>query len=233
MSEISSLMERMKRIIHFRDYSDKDLLSIIQAGNIRRHLANSTIFFEDAPSYGLCVLLRGEVHLSKLGPEGQENIIAVIKPVIMFNEVAAIDGQPNPVSAIAHKNSIVWHADFETFQYGLENFPELGVGLLPILARRIRKLIAKYADLSFLPVRARVALLLLELSNNGRETIRRKDHSIQEMAALIATAPVVISRTLGELGAEGLILSSRVAINIIKPEELALLAASDLDPILP
>ncbi len=232
MNNLSSLTERMKQVISFKNISDLDLSSIVQAGNIRRYSAENIIFFEGAPSYGFCVLLRGEIHLYKLGPEGQENILAVIKPVIMFNEVAAIDGEANPVSAIAYKNSIVWHADFENFQHGLETFPELGVGLLPVLARRNRKLIDKYSALSFLPVRARVAMLLLELSHHGRDTIVRKNHSIQEMAAHIATTPVVISRSLGELGEDGYIECTRKAIKIICPEKLSDLAL-DLNPAQP
>lgn len=107
MIEFPSLVERMRRIIHFKDLSDVDLLSIVRAGGIKKYSADTTIFYEEAACYGLCVLLRGEVHLYKLGPEGQENIIAVIKPVIMFNEVAAIDGGPNPATAVAHKKSVV------------------------------------------------------------------------------------------------------------------------------
>jgi CRP-like cAMP-binding protein len=222
-------MERMKRIIHFQKLTERDLLTILQAGEFKKFSSESTIFHEGAPCFGLCVLLRGEVHLYKLGPEGQENIIAVITPVIMFNEVAAIDGQPNPVSAVAYKNSLIWKTDYESFQLGLQKFPGLGLGLLPILARRNRKLITKYADLSFRPVRERMAILLLDLSNYGQDSIDRKEHSIQQMAAHIATVPVVISRTLGEFREEGYVDCTRTSIIVNQPEELAHLALLDLE----
>jgi CRP-like cAMP-binding protein len=152
VTTFTGLMERMKRIIHFQKLSERDLLTILQAGEFKKFSSGSTIFHEDAPCYGLCVLLRGEAHLYKLGPEGQESIIAVIRPVIMFNEIAAIDGQPNPITAVAYKNSLIWRASYDSFQLGLEKFPGLGLGLLPILSRRNRKLIAKYADLSFFTI---------------------------------------------------------------------------------
>ncbi|MDH5605897.1 MAG: Crp/Fnr family transcriptional regulator [Anaerolineae bacterium] len=230
MNDFPSLINRMKRVIQFRDFSDQDLISIVQAGSIKRYSAGATIFYEEAPTSGLFVLLRGKVHLYKWGPEGQENIIAEINPVIMFNEVAAIDGGPNPISAVSQKNSIIWHTDFESFQYGLETYPELGIGLLPILARRNRQLIEKYANLSFRPVRERVALLLLELSDHGHLIIIRKDNTIQQMAAQIATAPVVISRTLGIFKEEGIIESSRSMIVILQPEKLANLALINFHP---
>lgn len=218
------LMKRMKRITHFQRLSEGDLLTILQAGGFRRYSPRSTIFHEADPCFGLCVLLRGEVHLYKMGPEGQENILSVIKPVIMFNEVACIDGKANPVSAIAYKSSLIWHTDYESFQIGLQKFPGLGLGLLPILAQRNRNLIAKYTDLSFRPVRERMAILLLELSDFGQNPIDRGENSIQQMAAHIATVPVVISRTLGEFKEEGFVDCTRKSIVVHQPEELANLA---------
>lgn len=229
VTTITGLLERMKRIVHFQKLSERDLLTILQAGEFKKFSSGETIFLEDAPCYGLCVLLGGEVHLYKLGAEGQESIIAVITPVIMFNEVAVIDGLNNPVTAIAYKQSLIWRADYESFQIGLEKFPGLGLGLLPILARRNRKLIAKYADLSFRPVRERMAILLLDLSSYGKDPINRKEHSIQQMAAHIATVPVVISRTLGEFKDLGYIDCTRASIKVNQPEELAHLALLKLE----
>ncbi len=229
ISAFPGLIERMKRIIHFQKLSERDLLTILQAGEFKKFSPGENIFLEDAPCYGLCVLLRGEVHLYKLGVEGQESIIAVITPVIMFNEVAVIDGLSNPVTAIAYKQSLIWRADYESFQIGLEKFPGLGLGLLPILARRNRKLIAKYADLSFRPVRERMAILLLDLSSYGKNPIDRKEHSIQQMAAHIATVPVVISRTLGEFRDEGYVDCTRTSIVVNQPEALAQIALLKLE----
>ncbi len=233
MFEISGLAQKMKRIIPFSNYSEKDLLRIVQAGVIKRYTAGKTIFYEEDENFGLCVLLRGEIHLYKLGPEGQENIMAVIKPVIMFNEIAAIDGGVNPDTAIAFKNSIVWRAKPDEFQEGLRSFPEMGIALLPILARRNRELVSKYSDLSFRPVRERVALLLLNLSDNGQHQIERKDQSIQQMAAHISTSPVVISRILGEFREEGIIESNRAMIEIFQPEKLFNLTRVQIEHALP
>ena len=229
MSELTSFAERMKKIPFFRKYSDRDLLVIVRAGSIKRYPQDSIVYHEADESFGFGVLLSGEVHLYKLGPRGQENIISVIKPVIMFNEISAIDGGTNPETAFAFKNSIVWSAKPEIFQMGLDRFPELGIALLPILARRNRELISKYADLSFRPVGERFALLLLSLSDNGRKSIIRKDNSIQQMAALVVTDPVVISRKLGEFRDSGVIDTNRKEINVLRIDELASLAMEELE----
>jgi CRP/FNR family transcriptional regulator len=232
-TELNPIAKRMKRIIHFKDYSDRDLLSIVRAGNIRRYPAGKIIYHEGGSSYGLGVLFKGEVHLYKLGPRGQENIISVIKPVIMFNEISAIDGYENPETAVAYKNCIIWNAPPEVFKAGLDRFPELGLGLLPVLARRNRRLISKYADLSFRPVSERVAILLLSLSEHGKKKIIRKENSIQHMAALVVTDPVVISRKLGEFKEAGVIECDRSTIIVQNPEKLAHFAKLDMETVYP
>ena len=230
MKGFTKLVSRMKQLRHFRLLSEGDILTIIRAGKIRTFGAGKTIFMEDDPCSGLCVLLAGEVHLYKLGPGGQENIIAVIRPVIMFNEVSVIDGGPNPATAVAFKRCTVWMTDKETFKFGLERFPQLGLGLLPILAMRNRMLVSRYADLSFRPVRERLAILLLELSEHGRLEINRKDNTIQQMAARTATVPVVVSRTLGEMRDAGYIETSRSTIHVVEPSRLAKICLISIDP---
>jgi CRP-like cAMP-binding protein len=214
----------MKQISHFREIKFEDLIAIIRAGEINRYSVGEIIFYEDFDCYGICVLLKGEVYLYRLGPEGQENIIAVIEPVIMFNEVAALDGGKNPVTAVAAKDCLVWHADYETFQYGLQQYPQLGIGLLPVLARRNREILTKYADLSFLEVKERMSALLFNLSEGGRKVIDRKENTIQRMAAHIVTSPVLISRILGEFRADGLVVSTRQEIVVKDPVRIKKLA---------
>lgn len=229
MEKESSLINRMKRVEYFKNLSAQDITTIIRSGEFLHIPAETIIFHEGAPSYGLCVLLRGEIHLYSLGEEGQENIIAVIQPVIMFNEVPAIDCLPNPVSAIAFRSSLIWRVNCEDFQMGLERFPKLGLGLLPILARRNRKLISKYADLSFRPVSERLAILLLQKSENGTQVIDRGENTIQQLAAHIATNPVMISRILGDFRDAGIVETNRRKIVVRQPEALAKLASFEFD----
>ncbi len=224
MLDFPDLLERMRKVSHFKGCSTDNLGAILRSGRIKKYHAGATLFYEKDPCFGLCVLLQGEVHLYKLGPQGQENIIGVIKPVIMFNEVAAIDSGPNPITAKIHKESLIWVTSAEDFRYILKQFPQLAIGLLSILAKRNRMLAEKYADLSFRPVRERVATLLLEMSEHGKAVIQRKEHTIQQLAAYIASVPVVVSRTLGEFREEGMIESDRAIIRVTDPDALAKIA---------
>ena len=229
MVNLADLVPRMSRLEHFKNLSSSELKTIIDIGQIHRFSAGDRIFLEGDPCSGLFVLLSGQVHLYKIGPQGQENIIAVIKPVIMFNEVAVLDGGENPVTAIPFKDSTIWKASSDHFNLILERYPKIALGLLPILAARNRWMISQYEDLSFLNVRARMAKLLLELSDFGSVSIDRREYSINDMAARVATVPEAVSRTLRYFREKDWVTSSRMEIIVIHPDELAGVAQLDSD----
>jgi CRP-like cAMP-binding protein len=223
---IGDLSNLLKRVWHFRHLSASDLKTIISAGKIKRFKADKFIFQTGESSAGMFVLLAGRVHLSKTGPMGQEQIIATIDPVIMFNEITVIDCGPNPYTAITAKNCITWNIDCQSFQNLVRSYPdpEIGLGLLRVLASRTRLLIDRCDDLSSLPVLARTAKLLLELSSFGKKTIQRSEYPIRELAAHIASVPEVISRSLKQLKEEGCINYNREEIALLDVEKLKELA---------
>ncbi len=95
MDELNRLAESLQSVHHFKHLNPVDLITIVSAGQIRHFQADEVIFHEDQPCAGMHVLIIGEVHLKKTGPHGQTGILAIIKPVIMFNEVTVLDGGTN------------------------------------------------------------------------------------------------------------------------------------------
>ncbi len=229
MQNIPTLIERMKRLSHFQNLSDTDLEAIIQAGKTRRAEAGVTLFREEELCAGLYVLLAGQVQLHKLSPEGRDHIMAVVEPVGMFNEVPVLDGGVNPATAVISQDAIFWHISRAAFHNLLEQYPQIALGLLPILAARNRWLVSKYEDLSFRTVRARTAKLLLELSDYGRHAINRQEHNSITLAAQTCTVPEAISRALAYFRDQGLITSTRSQITVIQPDELAQLAQIEIE----
>lgn len=223
-NDVRTLSARLKTVAHFRALPQADLNAIIAAGVLQRYPENAVIFHEGAPCAGMFVLLEGQVHLRKFGPEGQEQIMAIIDPVIMFNEVPVLDGGPNVATAVASQPCLTWSIDCNEFQALLARYPMIGLGLLRVLARRNRYLIAQYEDLSFRSVVARTAKLLLDLSAQGASTINRRTHPNVELAARIATGPEPFSRSLRLLQEKGHIACTRAQITVLHAEALAELA---------
>jgi CRP-like cAMP-binding protein len=230
MENPDDLIQSIRSVRHFRNLGLGDLRTIVTSGQVRRVSSGTTIFTEGDPCTGMFVLLKGRVHLCNLGPQGQVNILGVIEPVIMFNEVAVLDGGPNPLTAIAVESCLLWQIDHDAFQSLLERIPQVGLSLLRVLAKRNREMLTHYEDLSFRSVVARTAKLLLDLSGRGQHPIDRRECSIEQMASLIATVPEAISRSLNVIKSSGVIQVNRTGITVSSVEKLAELAHIGLSP---
>jgi len=220
----TTLARRFGRVGHFRSMSIADHVRIVTAGRLRRFQSGATIYEEGQSCTGLYVLFSGRVNLHKLGLQGQEWIVDVIRPVIMFNEVAALDGERNPLTATAAADCITWHVSPERFTTLTKRYPVLGVSLLMVLARRNRMLILQLEDLLCRPVSARTAKVLLGVSHGGQRKINRHLYPNLELAARAVTGPEVFSRSLRTLRDAGVIDCNRREIMITSPQRLAELA---------
>jgi len=229
MFDYPTLAGRLGSVQHFKHLAEADREVIVSSGQILAFPAGSIIFKEGDPCSGIFVLFKGRVNVYKLGLQGQECILDVIDPVIMFNEVSVLDGEPNPYGAIATRDCLTWRIRREPFMDLMARYPELGTGLLQVLASRTRKMINHFEDLLSRTVRARTAKVILDISDQGQKTISRRQYSNLELAALAATCPEALSRSLRTLREADVIDCSRSEINVSQPEELAELALVDAE----
>ena len=226
--DIASLAKRLQRIEHFNNLSLEEVENIILAGSIHTIAKDRVLFTEDEPSSGMYVLLNGQVQLCKISIQGQVSILSVINPIIMFNEVSALDDGPNPITAIASHDSVIWHNTSAKLQELIIQYPRIGLGLLRVLANRNRKLISLFQDLSFKPLLSRAASLLLEISEEGKLKINRKEHPNYHLASRLSTVPEAFSRCLKIFRQQNLIASDTHKIEIIDANKLKHIGLLDL-----
>ncbi len=203
MNNLDELARRLARVEHFRNLSIGEVKDIIASGRIHHYPQGAYLQMEDDASTDLYVLLNGRIQLCRLSPQGQVSILAVFEPVIMFNEVAALDGGPAPVTVIALEDTITWQLSSSELESMVLRHPQIGLGMLKVLAGRNRHLVSHFDDLSFRTVVSRAAKLLLELSKGGEVPIDRRKHPNHQLAARIATVPEAFSRALKVLKTSG------------------------------
>jgi CRP/FNR family transcriptional regulator len=224
---LDSLTQMLGNVSIFKSMPEVARREIVEAGQILTIPAGNTIFHEGDPCAGIYVLFSGQVHLYKLSIHGQETIIAIINPVIMFNEVSVLDGGPNPVTAIAAQDCALWRVECERYQALIDRYPEVGLGLLGVLAARNRFLLDRYEDMISRPVLARLAKILLDLSDKGQQPINRHNHTNLMIAALVATVPEAVSRSIKILREMSVIETTRSMITVTSTDKLVELAQID------
>lgn len=218
--DVPHLVHHIAKVKHFKRMSLLDLTSIVSAGQILHYKKGETIFREDEECSGLFVLFSGEIYLCRCSPQGQMTILSAIQPIIMFNEVAVIDCGPNPYTAIATSDCTAWRVSNERFQRLMNAYPQLGLSLLKVLAKRTRNLIAHCEDLTFRSVMGRTAKLLIALSEDGTKPIDRHEQNNLVLAAKVATAPEAVCRSLRLLRQEKVIVCSRSWIKVNSLDQL-------------
>lgn len=191
--------------------------------------AGELLFLEGEATAGLYAIAAGQVRIFKMSVEGKEQGLHLLGPGQTFNDVAALDGGPNPASALVLAPTVVYHLDRPTLLNLMEQHPALAQALVEFLARRVRGLVRKVEELAFHSVASRLARLLLEQAALSDTTAaltlpRQRWMTQQEMAAQLGTAREVVGRLLRQLAAEGILDFDRHQIVILNRAALEQIA---------
>jgi len=217
--KLDETVELLRSVPYFADLDEAALKAVAQVA-IRRHYGkDEVIFLEGEPCAGLCIVEEGRIKIFKVSLDGREQVVKLLGPGEFFNEVAVLDGGPNPVSAMAALESTLRIIDRNTMLDLLSTYPALAQGIIENLAARARHLVSLVEDLSLRTVSARLAKLLLAEALGSDEAPRRMTQ--QEMAAQLGTVREMVGRVLRGFEEEGLIRFDRHRILILDQEGLA------------
>ena len=217
MSEFSirSLLEKMP---YFAHVAESTLNQFAQQAAHRTFASNEIIFLEGEPSAGLWIVENGRVKAFKLSPDGQEYILHILGPGDTFNDIAALDGAPNPVSTMAVTDVSAWVIATAVFSQALQADHEMALAIIQGLTERIRFAAGRMEDLALHSVTARLAHFLLEQSEN--RSLKHPAITRALIANHLATTPESISRSLRILEKAGAIRFDRHRIIITEPDIL-------------
>ncbi len=220
----SPKVELLRQVPYFANLPELLLAELAALAGERRYARGQVIFLEGEPCAGLHIVAAGVVRMVKLSPQGREQVLEQLGPGKTFNDVAVLDGGPNPASAMAANDVrlvVVTAVDIRRLAHA---HPELAWALIESIAGRTRHLVAMVEDLSLRSVKARFAKLLLAQAEQtaGQAQIDRGQLVTQaEMAARLGTVREMVGRGLRELADEGLIAFDRHRIVILDRTRLA------------
>jgi CRP/FNR family transcriptional regulator len=218
-NSLHEAIEALSVVFYFSGLDRPTLQSIVHTAVRRDCDAGQVVFVEGEPCTGLCLVQDGWIKIVKLSPDGREQILRVVGPDEVCNEVAVFACHPNPATGIALDKATVWIIEPETIHRLLDEVPGLARAVTQGLAERALHLLTLVEDLSLRTVEARLARVLLERAT--ADTLHRHHWATQtEMASRLGTVPDVLSRALRKLSNEGLVSVSRHQIQILDREGL-------------
>lgn len=197
----------------FGDLADDDLAALGAAMRQVSYPAGQVVLLEGAASSVLYVLQSGRVKLYKTSPRGREQVLRLVRPGEMFNEVAAVDEGPNPASAQAIEDCTLYLLRRRDLLQIVAQRSAVALAVTRDFARRLREALALVEDLAFRDVTSRVAKILL--GGQAADDNPRAPWLTQELlAAMAGSRREVVGRALKTLSLDGAIRLERGRVHV-------------------
>ncbi|MFM2224410.1 MAG: hypothetical protein RJA07_612 [Bacteroidota bacterium] len=186
------------------------------------------IFSEGNKPQGLYCVNSGKIKLVKIGEDGKEQILRLIKPGDMMGYRALLSGDRYNATAIALEDCAVCCIPKQKFMTILKKDTNLSLEMMKLLGNDLKKAEENITHMAQKPVRERMAEALLFM----KETygFEEDDQTIsvtlsrEEIANLVGTATETAIRLLSEFKHDGIIELSGKKIKISNYLKLVLTA---------
>ncbi|HEY0582145.1 MAG TPA: Crp/Fnr family transcriptional regulator [Chloroflexota bacterium] len=187
----------------------------------RRYHAGQIVLLEGAASSVLYVVQAGRLKLFKTSPRGREQVLRLLRPGDMFNEVAVFDEGPNASSAQAIEDCTLYLLRRRDLMRFVAERPGIALAITRTFARRLRESLALVEDLAFRDVTSRLAKILLEGQGSSAPRLTQ-----ELLAAMAGSRREVVGRALKALSQDGAIKLERGRIHVCDEAALKRLAWS-------
>ena len=199
-----------------------DLERLTSITHRQRYHKDQTVFYQGDPGTAMYVLVSGHVKLVLLS-DGSESevLVAILGPGEQFGELAVLDEDGRPMTAIAAEEAEVLAIYRDDLLAFLREHGQAAVQVARSLGLRLRRIVRLLADMAFLDLPSRLASCLYRLAGEERGkdgvTIRVTQEVLAEMVGATREA---VNKQLGRLRALGLITTRRGRIRVVNYEKL-------------
>lgn len=188
-----------------------------------------TVFYEGHVSLGFYILCAGRVKLTRCSAAGRRQIVRLLDGGEVIEKHVFKDQAVHEVTCEAMVPSQICVIEREPYLELVRRNGELALKLIGLLSSEVGRQIGQLDQFTFLTARQRLALLLLELGDQGEAGtpgdgacgIVLKREEVAEMAGVAVETAI---RLLGAFREEGLVQVDGRQITLLKPERLARIA---------
>ena len=219
-------IESLRRCALFAHADDRILAEFARGLRRRRFKRNEVIFHQGDPGDSLHILATGSAKVVLPSVEGDEAIIATLRPGDFFGELALLDGAPRSATATALEPSETMSLPRDAFQQLLDRDPRLRDALLHGLAHELRRITGHVEELHFLDLAGRLAMRLTRLAREEDPTATgdvRLDwpYTQSDLASMIGGTRQSVNKLLSSLVDDGLVRIERDTLIITDVVSLA------------
>jgi CRP-like cAMP-binding protein len=190
----------------------------------RQLAAREVLFLKGDPSDGLYAIRRGLVRIGTTDDLGQQMTINVLGGGDILGEIALLDGRSRTADAVAMEDTAMFFLPRRDFLGLLEREPSITQQLIGLLCARLRDVIGRMEETTFLPAAIRLARRILVLAADYGAEVRA---SQEELASLTGVTRETVNRQLQSWKRAGIISLARGRLVINDLEGFRRLAKVD------
>lgn len=169
--------------------------------------AGASPYASDDEPGRLMVVHVGRLKVSRLSPDGAEQIVRVLGPGEFTGEAAVFSGErvDHRVVALEAATLCVFH--HEDLDRLIRQHPEIGLRMLATVSTRLSETEERLNALTSRDVESRLAGYLLDLPTTWHDGVATVTLPLakKDVASLLDTTPESLSRALTSLGGQGLV----------------------------
>lgn len=220
---MQSDIDALQRTKFFQDLSPEHLAQLAMHVQ-HRHLNPGAIIFEEGdPGNAVFIVTEGEAKITVKSPTQRDITLALLGPGDAFGELSLLDDSPRSATATTTAPTellVVHRRDFldlvATDNVALH-------GLLSALARMIRNMNQRLADIAMLDVHGRMAKALFGLvDRNGQKSddgiLIDREVTIDDLAGLVGMYPAQVERLMRDYQYEYLLKYENQRITILRED---------------
>jgi CRP/FNR family transcriptional regulator, cyclic AMP receptor protein len=207
----------------FRDLSERDLAELDRVTTITS-VPRGRVFYEpEDVSQVLFLIRQGRVQIYRISPEGKKLVIATLGPGALFGEMALLGQQMQNAFAEALDDCQIFVMSRADLERLILDKPSVGRRVLETTGKRLRDAERRLEDMAFKGIPARLASLLLRLSDEqGADEVVGLTH--QDLAETVGTYRETATQVLNDMKTDGLIEIGRKRIKIVDRARLETIA---------
>jgi len=136
----------LKKVPIFADLGKRDLERLAKLMVPRQVAAGETIIKEGDQAAGFFVISSGKAQAIRADGTEHAQVLATFGTGDFFGEMALFEGFPRSATVKAVEETECLAMTRWDFMAEMKNHPEIAVGMLPVLVRRLREADAKLAE---------------------------------------------------------------------------------------
>lgn len=204
-----------------------DRLRLLWSGSVQRHYdAGEVLRRVGDPAEHLLLLLQGRVSATITTAAGRVVRFGEWAAPSALDKIAVIDGRGHPSTLTAVTSCAVRHLPRARFEELVDDVPAVRRHVLRLLAEQARRQQERFASTATISVEGRLAAWLLERTEAAPGSGVVLPGTQQELADLLGTTRVTVTRTLSRMRRDGLVELTGRTVVVLAPELLALRAGT-------